>query len=65
MKTYTSILLLLASVKGACGHSSKSEKQEVSSMSFEIISARSAKTSKGMKSLNEPIRRLLVEESDR
>ena len=30
MKTYTITLIILASVKGACGHSSKSEKHEVS-----------------------------------
>ena len=58
MKTYTITLLLLASVKVVFGHSAKSGKQEVYSMSFEF-SARSAKTSKGMKSLKEPIRRFL------
>jgi len=55
MKTYTSTLLLLAYVKVACRHSAKNENQEVSSISFEF-SAISAKISKGMKSLKEPIR---------
>ena len=66
MKTYTSILLLLASAKVAYGHSSESEKQDVSSnISFESLEliggAKSANMSKGMELLNDPIRRFLVD----
>lgn len=58
MKTYASILLLLASAGAAYGHSAKSNKYNVlESMSFALLSTKSAKRSK---SLKEPIRRVLV-----
>ena len=57
MKTYTNILLLLASSEAAYGHSAKSAK--AATMSIELV-AKATKGTKGAKS--EPIRRFLIDE---
>ena len=59
MKTFTAILLILASAT-AHGHSST---KSAKSMSYEIFGAKSAKIAKvkSSKALKEPIRRILVE----